>query len=174
MATNHKNLSIFEIEPSSAQDMKFGIVVSEWNWEITGALLEGAISTLRRYGCPEDQIIIKTVPGTFELSLGAQFFAEYSDVDAVVVLGCVIQGETRHFDYVCDGVTRGVTDLMLTWNMPVAFGVLTTNDLQQAKDRAGGKHGNKGDEAAATAIKMVSLQRDMAENLTTIDRRNVN
>ncbi len=173
MATIHKNLS-FTGEVPSAAGMKFGIVVSEWNEEVTGSLLEGAVRTLLISGCEEQNIIVKHVPGTFELSLGAQFFAEYTDVDAVIVLGCVIQGETRHFDFVCQGVTQGVTQLMNTWNMPIAFGVLTTENLQQALDRAGGKHGNKGDEAAATAIKMVALQLDMEKNSTDPDRKVVN
>lgn len=176
MATTLKNLSVFESEIPTAEDMKFGIVVSEWNWAVTGALLEGAVETLKKYGCSESNIMVKKVPGTFELTLGAQFFVEYTDVDAVIVLGCVIQGETRHFDFVCQGVTQGVTQLMITWNTPISFGVLTTDNLQQALDRAGGKHGNKGDEAAATAIKMVALQSEMEidadENLE--DRRSVN
>ena len=148
MATIHRNLSRLDPQLPSAADMKFGIVVSQWNPQITGALLEGAVRTLRAAGCEEQNIIVKEVPGTFELALGAQYFAEYTDVDGVIVLGCVIQGETRHFDYVCQGVTQGVTQLMLSSNMPVAFGVLTTENLQQAIDRAGGKYGNKGDEAA--------------------------
>lgn len=129
--------------------------------EVTEGLLSGAVHTLRSAGCPEHNIQIKYVPGTFELSLGAQFFAEYTDVDAVIVLGCVIQGDTRHFDFVCQGVTQGVMQLQLQWNMPIAFGVLTTNDLQQALDRSGGRLGNKGDEAAAAAIQMVHLQDEM-------------
>ncbi len=163
MATKHKNLSDLGGELPSAAGMKFGIVVSEWNTSVTGALCDGALHTLLAAGCQVQDISIKKVPGTFELSLGAQFFAEYTDVDAVIVLGCVIQGETRHFDFVCQGVTQGVTELMLSWNMPVAFGVLTTENLQQALDRAGGKLGNKGDEAAATAIRMVALQWEMEE-----------
>ena len=118
MATIHKNLSEIGTELPSAADMRIGIVVSEWNEQITGALLEGAVRTLKNAGCDEQNIEVKRVPGTFELSLGAQFFAEYTDVDGVIVLGCVIQGETRHFDYVCQGVTQGVTQLMLSWNMP--------------------------------------------------------
>jgi 6,7-dimethyl-8-ribityllumazine synthase len=141
--------------------MKFGVVVSEWNDEVTEALLSGCVRKLRESGCAEHNIQIKYVPGSFELPLGAQFFAEYTDVDAVIVLGCVVQGETRHFDYVCQGVTEGITRLAIDWNMPIAFGVLTTNDMQQALDRAGGKHGNKGDEAAVTAIKMVKIQMEM-------------
>ncbi len=174
MATSLKNLSVFEGEVPSAREMKFGIVVAEWNWQITGTLLKGAIDTLKEYGCDENDIIVKKVPGTFELPLGAQFFAEYTDVDAVIVLGCVIQGETRHFDFICQGVTQGATQLMLTWNMPVVFGVLTTENLEQALERAGGRLGNKGDEAAATAIKMVALQNEMEANETTVDRRTVN
>lgn len=154
--------------------MKFGIAVSEWNPEITESLLKGAVKTLKDAGCPDANILIKYVPGTFELTLGAQFFAEYTDVDAVIVLGCVIQGDTRHFDFVCQGVTQGVTQLMTHWNMPIAFGVLTTNNMEQALDRAGGKHGNKGDEAAATAIKMVKLQNDMEDAAKPEDRTAIN
>lgn len=177
MATKNKNLSVFDSPAPSAIGMKFGIVVAEWNTKVTGALLEGAMKTLLECGCSESDITVKKVPGTFELTLGAQFFAEYTDVDAVIVLGCVIQGETRHFDFVCQGVTQGITDLMLTWNMPVAFGVLTTENIEQALDRAGGKYGNKGDEAASTAIKMVALQTEMEGNvgMTEMKRRsNVN
>ena len=163
MATNLKNLSTIEGELPSAADMKFGIVVAQWNSQVTMALQNGAVRTLLSAGCEQQNISIKYVPGTFELALGAQFFAEYTDVDAVIVLGCVIQGDTRHFDFVCQGVTHGVTELMLSWNMPVAFGVLTTDNLQQALDRAGGRLGNKGDEAAATAIQMVALQCEMEE-----------
>lgn len=163
MATNLKNLSTIEGNLPSAADMKFGIVVAQWNAQVTMALKDGAVRTLLNAGCEQQNISVKYVPGTFELALGAQFFAEYTDVDAVIVLGCVIQGDTRHFDFVCQGVTQGATELMLSWNMPVAFGVLTTNNLQQALDRAGGRLGNKGDEAAATAIQMVALQREMEE-----------
>lgn len=163
MASNLKNLSVFEHAVPSAAEMSFGIVVAEWNHKITGALLEGAIATLRAAGCPEEKISVKWVPGTFELAMGAQYFAEYTNVDGVIVLGCVIQGDTRHFDFVCEGVTIGVQQMQLSWNMPIAFGVLTTNDQQQAEDRAGGRLGNKGDEAAATAIKMVALQREMEQ-----------
>jgi len=161
MTTKHRNLSVFKEKLPDADDMKFGIVVSEWNAEVTEALLTGAVRTLRNCGCAEHNILIKYVPGSFELALGAQFFAEYTDVDAVIVLGCVIQGETRHFDFVCQGVTQGITQLMIAWNIPIVFGVLTTENLQQALDRAGGKYGNKGDEAATTAVKMVKLQSEM-------------
>ena len=143
-----------------ASDMRFGIVVSDWNNEITWALLDGAVNTLRNHGAKENNIVIRHVPGSFELTLGAQFLAEYDDLDAVICLGCVIQGETPHFTYICQGVTQGITHLNLEYNIPFIFGVLTTLNRAGA-DRAGGKHGNKGDEAAVTAIKMAALQREM-------------
>lgn len=175
MATKLKNLQAFRHDLPLAEGMKFGIAVAEWNWTITGALLEGAVALLRAQGCAEEDIVIKRVPGTFELPIAAQFFAEYTDVDAVIVLGCVIQGETRHFDFICQGVTQGVNQVSLTWNMPVIFGVLTTSDEQQALDRAGGKYGNKGDEAAAAAITMVALQNGMEADEPSVmpDRRSV-
>lgn len=154
-----KDLSKYDINSvSSATDMRFGIVVAEWNFEITSALVEGAVKTLKRHGATEENILVKYVPGSFELTLGAQYFAEMENVDAVILLGCVIQGETRHFDYICQGVTQGTTSLNLKYNKPFIFGVLTTDNEQQAKDRAGGKLGNKGNEAAVTAIKMVALK----------------
>lgn len=157
MAT--KDLSAYDIESvPSSENMRFGIVTAEWNFEITGALMQGAIDTLKKHGTKEENIVLKFVPGTFELPLGGQYFVEYDNVDAVILLGCVIQGETRHFDYICEGVTQGTKDLNLKYNKPFVFGVLTTDDEQQALDRAGGKHGNKGDEAAVTAIKMVALR----------------
>lgn len=139
--------------------MRFGLVVAEWNFEITTALARGAVDTLKKHGTKDENILVKYVPGTFELPLGGQFFAEMEKVDAVILLGCVIQGETRHFDYICQGVTQGTCDLNIKYNKPFIFGVLTTDNLQQAIDRSGGKHGNKGDEAAVTAIKMVALKK---------------
>ena len=160
MAT--KNLSAYDIDSvPSAENMKFGIVVAEWNYQITGALAQGAVDTLLKHGTKEENIIIKHVPGSFELTLGGQFFAEYTDVDAILLLGCVIQGETRHFDFICQGVTEGTTKLNMTYNLPVIFGLLTTDNEKQALDRSGGRLGNKGDEAAITAIKMVALQKEM-------------
>ncbi len=156
MATSLKNLSNYDKKTvPSATDMKFGIVVSEWNEEITEALYKGAYETLIKHGAKPENIIKEYVPGSFELTLGAQLIAENTDVDAVICLGCVIQGETPHFDYVCSGVTQGITQLNIDFSIPFIFGLLTTLNLQQAKDRAGGKHGNKGDECAVTAIKMV-------------------
>lgn len=144
-----------------AGGMRFGIVVADWNTEITGALLTGAVKTLRQHGVSEDDIVIRHVPGTFEVTLGAQWLAEYDDLDGVICLGCVIQGETPHFTYICQGVTQGITQLNLDYNIPFIFGILTTLDLRQARERSGGRHGNKGDEAAVTAIRMAALQREM-------------
>ncbi len=160
MATSLKNLSTYDSEsiPDAAQ-MSFGIVVASWNTKITDSLLKAAVKTLKKHNAKDENINIKWVPGSFELTLGAQYFAEFSQVDAIIVLGCVIQGETRHFDFICQGVTQGITDLNLKYNKPFIFGLLTTDTLQQAEDRAGGKHGNKGDEAAVTAIQMLGLRK---------------
>lgn len=144
-----------------ARGMKFGIVVSDWNTGVTSSLLNGSLETLMKYGTAPSDIVVRHVPGSFELTIGAQFLAEYDDLDAVICLGCVIRGETPHFDYICQGVSYGITQLNLDYNIPFIFGVLTTENLQQALDRSGGKHGNKGDEAAVTAIKMAALQRDL-------------
>ncbi|MDX9725634.1 MAG: 6,7-dimethyl-8-ribityllumazine synthase [Bacteroidales bacterium] len=143
-----------------ASKMRFGIVVSDWNHEITHSLLEGALSTLKLHGATDSNIVVKHVPGSFELTIGAQFLAEYDDLDAIICLGCVIQGETPHFNYICQGVTYGITQLNLDYNIPFIFGVLTTLNMEQAVERSGGRHGNKGDEAAVTAIKMAALQRE--------------
>jgi len=156
------NLSAYDPESvPNAKEMRFGVVVSDWNREVTWALMEGAVNTLKKHGASSKNIVVKHVPGSFELTLGAQFLAEYDDLDAIICLGCVIQGETPHFTYICQGVTQGITQLNMEYNIPFIFGVLTTNDQQQAIDRAGGKHGNKGDEAAVTAIKMAALQNGM-------------
>ena len=153
-----------EYDTASVPDagkMRFGIVVSDWNREVTHSLLEGSITTLKKHGASESNIVVRHVPGSFELTLGAQFLAEYDDLDAIICLGCVIQGETPHFSYICQGVTQGITQLNLEYNIPFIFGVLTTLNHKQALERAGGIHGNKGDEAAITAIKMAALQREM-------------
>jgi 6,7-dimethyl-8-ribityllumazine synthase len=159
MSSVNKNLSATEgSQIPNAKDFKFGVVYSEWNYEVTNALKDGAVKTLLANGAKEENILIKTVPGSFELTLGAQYMAEFTEVDAIICLGCVIQGETRHFDFICDAVAKGITDLNIKYNQPFIFGVLTPENQQQALDRAGGKHGNKGDEAAITAIKMLSLR----------------
>jgi 6,7-dimethyl-8-ribityllumazine synthase len=160
MATTNLSDYIPEKVPD-AGEMRFGIVVSDWNKDITWALLEGAVKTLQKHGVTQENIVIRHVPGAFELTLGGQFLAEYDDLDAVICLGCVINGETPHFEYICQAVTYGITQLNLDYNLPFIFGVLTTGNHQQAQDRAGGKYGNKGDEAAHTAIHMAALQRSM-------------
>jgi 6,7-dimethyl-8-ribityllumazine synthase len=164
MATKLKNLSEYDAATiPSAQKMKFGIVVSEWNAEITDALLSGATSTLLKHGAQAENILVAHVPGSFELTHGARQLIKRTNVDAVLCLGCVIQGDTPHFDFVCQGVTQGITLLNVEQKVPVIFGLLTTLDQQQALDRAGGKHGNKGDEAAITAIKMIALDENLKE-----------
>ena len=117
--------------------------------------LSATTESLKALGCAENNIKIISSPTVLNVPLTTQFFAEYTEVDAVIALGCVIQGETRHFDFICQGVTQGITQVQLHWNMPIAFGVLTVDNQQQALDRCGGRHGNKGDECAITAIKMV-------------------
>ena len=141
----------------NSSKFNFGIVVAEWNPEITESLYQGAYNTLIKHGAKNENIKRINVPGTFELTYGAKKFATDKNINAVIVLGCVIQGETRHFDFICQGITQGITQLNLDYEKPFIFGVLTTDNMEQAKDRAGGKHGNKGIEAAITAIKMASL-----------------
>lgn len=159
MATELKNLSdLGESKLPSGKNLRIGIVVAEWNTEITGALLEAAVETLRLNEVRKNNIIVSYVPGTFELTYGALMMNKFCSPDAIIVLGCVIQGETRHFDYICQSVSHGITQLNLDIATPVVFGVLTTNNIEQARDRAGGKHGNKGVEAAATALKMTNLK----------------
>lgn len=164
MASSLKGLSTYDPESvPSAENMKFGIVVSEWNHDITGALLDGAMETLTKHGAKTENIIIRYVPGSFELVSGGKWMAEYTDVDAVICFGCVIKGDTPHFDYVCAGTTQGISNLNLTYDISFIYGLLTTNDMQQALDRCGGKLGNKGTECAVTAIKMVALHHDLSK-----------
>jgi 6,7-dimethyl-8-ribityllumazine synthase len=156
MAT--RNLSDYDASRVPAGDgFRIGIVVAEWNWEITGAMAQGAYETLTGHGVKAEHIQVERVPGSFELTSGGLLLAETGIFDAIILIGCVIQGETRHFDFICQGVTQGAVDLSLKFSLPVIYGVLTTDNLQQALDRAGGKHGNKGDEAAITALKMADL-----------------
>jgi 6,7-dimethyl-8-ribityllumazine synthase len=136
---------------------RFALIVADWNEEITDALYHGAAASLLAHGVKKENILRKNVPGSFELTLGAQWMAEREGIDAVICLGCVIKGETPHFDYICQAVAYGITEVGLKTNKPVIFGVLTTLTKQQALDRAGGKYGNKGEEAALTAIKMLSF-----------------
>lgn len=159
MATANTNLSEYDISsiPSGA-DFKIGIVVSEWNDSITINLLKGAEETLLKHGVKKENIAIHFTPGSFELPLGAQFLLEHKRLDGVITLGSVIQGETKHFDFVCNGVSLGIKDVSLKYNKPVIFGVLTDNNMQQAIDRSGGKHGNKGIECAVACLKMIDFQ----------------
>ncbi len=159
MATQYHNLS--DYDPTTMPDasaMKVGIVVAEWNYEITSKLLDGAVNTLTSNGVQASNIVVEWVPGSFELVFGARVMAR-NNMDVVIVLGCVIRGDTPHFEYVCSGVTQGITQLNLTEQIPFIFGLLTNDTMQQSIDRAGGIHGNKGDEAAVTAIKMAFLNK---------------
>lgn len=158
MATALHHLSDYDpTKVPDASNMCIGIVVSEWNPEITGALLDGAVKTLEKHGCLPENIHVKTVPGSFELVYGAQQMTKNDGFDAVIVLGSVIRGETPHFDYICEGVTYGIASLNASQNIPVIYGLLTTDNLEQAQDRSGGKLGNKGDECAIDAIKMAKF-----------------
>ncbi len=162
MATGHKNLSDFgDVVLPDGRNLKIAIVVSRWNEEVTGALLIGAKQALEQAGVTSANTYISYVPGTFELALGAQYAAQNSSIDAVITLGCVIQGETRHFDFICDAAANGIMNVGLKYNKPVIFGVLTTDNQGQALDRAGGKHGNKGVEAAVTALQMLALNQNV-------------
>ncbi|WP_456438603.1 6,7-dimethyl-8-ribityllumazine synthase [Psychroserpens sp.] len=157
MATANHNLSNYDKNTiPNAKDFRFGIVVSEWNDTVTNGLFKGALDALIDCGALPENIIKWDVPGSFELIYGSKKMIT-QDVDAVIAIGCVIQGETKHFDFVCDGVTQGIKELNLATNTPVVFCVLTDNNMQQSLDRSGGKHGNKGTEAAIAAIKMAEL-----------------
>ena len=164
MATANRNLSDYnkDFVPNGA-DFKIGIVVSEWNDSITLNLLKGAKEALLENGVLDKNILVRFVPGAFELPLGAQFMCEYTEVDGVIAIGVVIQGETKHFDFVCDGATQGIKDVNLQYNIPVSFCLLTDNTIQQSIDRSGGIHGNKGIECAIACMKMVGLKKDFEE-----------
>jgi 6,7-dimethyl-8-ribityllumazine synthase len=159
MATTNKNLSEYDKNSiPDAKNFRFGIVVSEWNETITEGLCFGAVSGLIENEVPTEHIIRWNVPGSFELIYGAKKMLQTQNVDAVIVIGCVIQGETKHFDFVCEAVSQGIKDLNVETDIPVIFCVLTDNTMQQSIDRSGGKHGNKGTEAAIAAIKMAYLR----------------
>lgn len=152
------NLSEYDFSKvPDASNMCFGIVVSEWNPNITGALLDGAVQTLERHGALPENIHVKTVPGSFELVYGAHQMTKRNDYDAIIILGSVIRGETPHFDYICQGVTYGIARLNAESDIPVIYGLLTTDTLEQAEERSGGRLGNKGDECAIDAIKMAKF-----------------
>ena len=159
MATVNKNLSDYDKNSiPNAKDFRFGIVVSEWNDSITEGLYRGAIEALLENQVPAQHIIRWNVPGSFELIYGSKKMLQTQNVDAVIAIGCVIQGQTKHFDFVCEGVTQGIKDLNVQTDIPVIFCVLTDNTMQQSIDRSGGIHGNKGTEAAIAAIKMAYIR----------------
>jgi 6,7-dimethyl-8-ribityllumazine synthase len=164
MATEHHNLSYFNPKDVPNGDrFKIGIVVSEWNSEITLNLLSGAKRTLLESGVLDENIIIHFVPGTFELALGVQFLFENTEIDSAIAIGVVIQGETRHFDFVCNGATQGIMDVSLKYNKHISFCVLTDLNIQQSIDRSGGKYGNKGIECAIATLKMIQLQKTISK-----------
>ncbi|KHJ37810.1 6,7-dimethyl-8-ribityllumazine synthase [Pedobacter glucosidilyticus] len=162
MASNLKNLSDFShTTVPSAKPFRFGIVVAAWNAEVTGNLYRGAYDSLLKHGAEEENIISVEVAGSYELIAGADILLSKQQLDAVICLGCVIQGETRHFDFICNAVANGIAQVGIKHTKPVIFGVLTTDNQEQALDRAGGKHGNKGDEAAITAIKIADMSNSL-------------
>ena len=162
MATENNNLSVYDkASIPNAKDFRFGIVVSEWNLEVTEGMFQGAFDALKDCGVINDNIVRWNVPGSFELVYGCKRMQQsYDMLDAIIAIGSVIKGETKHFDYVCEGVSQGIKDLNVQGDIPVIFCVLTDNTRQQAIDRSGGKHGNKGTEAAIAAIKMAQLRKD--------------
>ncbi|MEW7279137.1 6,7-dimethyl-8-ribityllumazine synthase [Aquimarina sp. 2201CG1-2-11] len=162
MATENKNLSVYDKTTiPNAKDFRFGIVVSEWNENITQGLFQGAFDAFIDCGVLKENIVRWNVPGSFELIYGCKKMQQsYDMLDAVIAIGSVIQGETKHFDFVCEGVAQGIKDLNISNDIPVIFCVLTDNNMQQSIDRSGGKHGNKGTEAAIAAIKMAQLRKD--------------
>jgi 6,7-dimethyl-8-ribityllumazine synthase len=162
VATENKNLSTYtKVNIPNGADLKVGIVVSEWNENITENLLKGAKEALLENGVKEANILVQFVPGTYELPLGSQFLLENTCVHGVVAIGSVIQGETKHFDFVCEAAALGIKDVGLKYNRPVIFCVLTDNTMQQAIDRSGGKHGNKGIECAIACLKMIGIQQQL-------------
>ena len=159
MATATHHLS--EHDPTSVPSgagLRFGVIISEWNREITDALRTGAVDTLVRYGVKPADIVQVWVPGSFELPAGAQFLLEQQELHGVICLGSIVRGETPHFEYVCQGTTQGIMDVGLKFSVPVIFGVLTDDTMEQARDRSGGRHGNKGIDCAVAALKMAAIK----------------
>ncbi len=165
MATALKSLSEYdESKIPSAEGKKFGIIISEYNNNVTFPLYEGCYNTLTKHGALEEDIHTLQVPGAFELTAGARMLAQSRKFDAVICIGCVIKGETTHNEYINNAVALGLTNLSLATGIPFIFGLLTPNTLEQALDRAGGKHGNKGVEAATTALRMVALKKELGKD----------
>ena len=164
-----KKTNLSDYDPTVVPDgaaYRIAVVAAEWNPEVTGAMLDGAVSTLREHGVKEENIIVKHVPGTFELTTAADMLLHYDHhLDAVICIGCVIQGETRHFEFICQAVSQGITNVALKRERPVIFSVLTCDTMQQALDRAGGRHGHKGVEGAVTALKMCALHKSLIPEL---------
>lgn len=159
MATAQHNLSNYDpTSVPSGAGRRFALVVSEWNIEITDALRRGARETLLKHGVAEADLVEAWVPGSFELALGAQFLLERGNLHGVICLGSVVRGETPHFDFVCQGTTQGIMEVGLKFNVPVIFGLLTDDSMEQARDRSGGKHGNKGVDCAVAVLKMAALK----------------
>lgn len=170
MATELKNLSSYDpAKIANGKGYKIGIVYAEWNDEITYALRDGAVKTLIDNGVEESDIELASVPGSFELIFGASQMVKSNKYDAVIAIGCVIRGDTPHFDYICEGVTAGLSKLNVDYNTPVIFGLITTNNLQQAQERSGGRLGNKGDECAVTALQMIAQFKQWSIDNVDID-----
>ena len=161
-----KKTNLSDYDPSAVPDgspYRIGVIAAEWNPQVTDALLQGAVDTLREHGVKADNLLVRRVPGTFELTSAADMMLSTPNIDAVICIGCVIQGETRHFEFICQAVSQGITNVALKRERPVIFSVLTCDTMQQALDRAGGQHGNKGVEGAITALKMIAYQRSICE-----------
>lgn len=159
-----KKTNLSDYDPTAVPDgseYKIGVVAAEWNPEVTDALLKGAVDTLKEHGVKEENLTVRRVPGTFELTTAAEIMLKYGNLDAVICIGCVIQGETRHFEFICQAVSQGLSNVGIKHGRPVIFSVLTTDTMQQALDRAGGKHGNKGIEGAVTALKMLAFKKSL-------------
>lgn len=161
-----KKTNLSEYDPKAVpdgKDYRIGVIAAEWNPGVTDALLKGAVDTLLEHGVQEDKLLVRRVPGTFELSSAADIMLRYQNLDAVICIGCVIQGETRHFEFICQAVSQGITNVALQHGCPVIFSVLTCDTIQQALDRAGGRHGNKGVEGAVTALKMIAYHKSIQQ-----------
>lgn len=164
-----KKTDLSDYDPTAVPEgsnYKIGVIAAEWNPEITDTLCQGAVNTLLKHGVKEENLIVKRVPGTFELPTAADMMLAYCNMDAVICIGCVIQGETRHFEFICQAVSQGITNVSLKHRRPVIFSVLTCDTMQQAFDRAGGRHGNKGIEGAITALKMCALQQSLKPKIS--------
>lgn len=160
-----KKTNLSNFDPTTVpdgKDYRIGVIAAEWNPEVTDALLKGAVDTLLEHGVTEDHLLVRRVPGTFELTSAADMMLDSQYPDAVICIGCVIQGETRHFEFICQAVSQGLTNVAIKHECPVIFSVLTTDTMEQALDRAGGKHGNKGVEGAVTALKMLAYKESIA------------